>query len=211
MLLVTAGMIGSGKTTLTTMLAEHLHSEPYYEQVKNNPVLPEYYANPKKYAFSLQIYFLNKRFESIKKAFRDNNNVLDRSIYEDALFTKANVDDGNISEVDYKIYLELLQNMMQEMACMPKKAPDLLIFLNADFDTILKHIKKRGRDYEQVDTHPDLLAYYRDIWTRYQSWYDSYNYSPKMYVDLSNQDLTNPKDKKIILGQIDNKLAEIRG
>lgn len=210
MLIVTAGMIGSGKTTLTTILAKHLHSDPFYEQVKNNPVLPEYYVNPKKYAFSLQIYFLNKRFESIKKAFANNNNVLDRSIYEDALFTKANVDDGNISQVDYQIYLELLQNMMQELSCMPKKAPDLLIFLNADFDTILQHIKKRGRSYEQIDVHPNLLNYYKDIWTRYQSWYKNYHYSPKMYVDLSKQDLTNSVDQQRILKKIDQKLSLIR-
>ncbi|MGZ7259834.1 deoxynucleoside kinase, partial [Streptococcus pyogenes] len=78
--------------------------------------------DPDKYGFALQIYFLNKRFKSIKEAFFDQNNVLDRSIYEDALFTQINAENGNISQEEYQIYLELLANMMEELDTMPKKA-----------------------------------------------------------------------------------------
>lgn len=84
----------------------------------------------------MQLYFLNKRFRLIKKAYRDKNNILDRSIYEDALFTKINVDKGTISQEEYDIYLDLLDNMMEELAGLPKKAPDLLVYLRADFDVL---------------------------------------------------------------------------
>jgi len=81
-MIVLAGTIGAGKSSLTAMLAEHLGSEAFYESVEDNEVLPLFYAEPQKYAFLLQIYFLNKRFDSIKRALSDKNNVLDRSIYE---------------------------------------------------------------------------------------------------------------------------------
>jgi Deoxynucleoside kinases len=86
MMIVLSGAIGAGKSSLATILSEHLGTEAFYEQVDNNPVLPLFYKDPKKYAFLLQIYFLNKRFDSIKKAMVQDNNVLDRSIYEDSLF-----------------------------------------------------------------------------------------------------------------------------
>ena len=90
MVIITAGMIGVGKTTLTGILADHLNTKAFFEPVGDNPVLPLYYKDPKQYGFLLQIFFLNKRFAMIKKALSDDNNVLDRSIYEDALFTKEN-------------------------------------------------------------------------------------------------------------------------
>ena len=91
-MIVLAGTIGAGKSSLTAMLAEHLGSEAFYESVEDNEVLPLFYAEPQKYAFLLQIYFLNKRFDSIKRALSDKNNVLDRSIYEDSLLFHLNAD-----------------------------------------------------------------------------------------------------------------------
>lgn len=210
MMLVCAGMIGVGKSTLTGILAEYFGTQSFYEEVEDNPVLDKFYENPKKWAFSLQMFFLDKRFKAIKKALSDNNNVLDRSIYEDALFTRINNMQGNISDVDLNIYNSILDNMMQELDELPKKAPDLLIYLEADFETILDHIRTRGRAFEQFDNDPELLEYYKLLWTEYKQWYEDYNYSPKMKIKVETY---NPNDKESVdrvVEQIKAKLAEVR-
>ena len=146
--IVLAGMIGAGKSTYTALISEALGSEAFYESVDDNRILEKFYEDPKRWAFSLQIYFLNTRFRSIKDAFKHKNNVLDRSIYEDALFTRINYEQGNMSEPEMDTYLDLLENMMEELDSMPKKSPDLLIYLRGSLDTVLERIEKRGRDYE---------------------------------------------------------------
>ncbi|MBM7617743.1 deoxyadenosine/deoxycytidine kinase [Weissella uvarum] len=209
MVIITAGMIGVGKTTLTDLIAKHLGTEAFFEPVGDNPVLPLYYDNPKQYGFLLQIYFLNKRFAMIKKALADDNNVLDRSIYEDALFTQENHREGNISDAELDVYMQLLDNMMSELQSMRKSRPDLMVFANADFDTILYRIKKRGRDYEQFDDNDELRDYYYKMWQAYQQWYKDYDASPKMMVDLQTYNLEEPENQKIILDQIDARLAQL--
>lgn len=208
--IITAGMIGVGKTTLTEMLAKHLDSKPFFEPVEENPILERYYEDPKRFGFDLQIYFLNQRFKMIKKALADDNNVLDRSIYEDALFTLENYSQGNMLKEEYDIYLDLLDNMMGEINDGAKKRPDLLVFLDADFDTILSRIQKRGRVFEQLDVNPELRDYYHRIWSRYRNWFDEYDISPKMRVDLTQYDLSNKEDQKIVLKQIDEKIANLK-
>ena len=210
MVIITAGMIGVGKTTLTGKIAEHLNTKAYYEPVGENPVLPLYYANPKQYGFLLQIYFLNKRFSMIKQALSDDNNVLDRSIYEDALFTRENNAEGNISDTELEVYLKLLDNMMADLNRLPKKAPDLMVNSETDFETILYRIKKRGRDYEQVDKNPELKDYYYKMWNAYKDWYRDYDASPKMKIDLEKYDLEDPQNVKTVLSMIDDRLKDIR-
>ena len=210
MVIITAGMIGVGKTTLTAKLADHLHTKAFFEPVGENPVLPLYYKDPKQYGFLLQIYFLNKRFSMIKQALSDDNNVLDRSIYEDALFTKENNAEGNISDTELDVYLKLLDNMMSDLNKLPKKAPDLMVYSETSFETILYRIKKRGRDYEQIDNNPELKDYYYKMWSAYQDWYQEYNASPKMKIDLDKYDLEDPQNVATVLGMIDERLAQIR-
>lgn len=210
MVIITAGMIGVGKTTLTGKIAEHLNTQAFFEPVGENPVLPLYYKNPKQYGFLLQIYFLNKRFSMIKQALSDDNNVLDRSIYEDALFTKENNAEGNISDTELAVYLQLLDNMMQDLNYLPKKAPDLMVYSETTFETILYRIKKRGRDYEQIDHNPELKDYYYKMWSAYKDWYREYDASPKMKIDLDRYNLDDPKNVEIVLGMIDERLATIR-
>ncbi|WP_417852434.1 deoxynucleoside kinase [Weissella viridescens] len=209
MVIITAGMIGVGKTTLTDLIAKHLGTEAFFEPVGDNPVLPLYYADPKQYGFLLQIYFLNKRFAMIKRALADDNNVLDRSIYEDALFTQENHREGNISDAELDVYMQLLDNMMAELQTMRKSRPDLMVFANADFDTILYRIKKRGRDYEQFEDNAELRDYYYKMWSAYQDWYEAYDASPKMMVDLQQYNLEDPENQAIVLQQIDDRLAEL--
>ncbi|MHA8262814.1 deoxynucleoside kinase [Lactobacillaceae bacterium Melli_B3] len=201
-------MIGVGKTTLTGKLAKHFNSHPFFEPVGENPVLPLYYQNSKRYGFLLQIFFLNKRFKMIKRALRNNHNVLDRSIYEDALFTKQNYLDGNISEPEYAVYRELLGNMITDLDSMNKQSPDLMVYAYADFETILSRIKKRGRDYEQFDQDAKLKDYYYQLWQAYQTWYDEYDHSPKIKIDLQKYDLSDVKNLPIILDQIDTAVQK---
>ncbi|MDI6552498.1 deoxynucleoside kinase [Leuconostoc falkenbergense] len=210
MVIITAGMIGVGKTTLTGLIAEHMGTQAFYEPVGDNPVLPLYYSDPKQYGFLLQIYFLNRRFDMIKQALADDNNVLDRSIYEDALFTEENHKDGNISDAEMDVYTSLLDNMMAELQKMPKKAPDLMVYAETDFETILYRIKKRGRNYEQFDNNQGLRDYYFKMWSAYRDWFDDYDASPKLKIDLQTYDLEQKDNQQVILNQIDDALKAIR-
>lgn len=207
-----AGMIGAGKSTYTEMISRRLGTEAFFESVDYNPILDKFYDNPQKWAFSLQIYFLNTRFRSIKAALTDDNNVLDRSIYEDALFTRVNHLQGNISQEEMDIYNDLLANMMEELEGMPKKAPDLLIYLDGSFETILDHIRKRGREFEQIEDDSDLLAYYELLFKNYEQWYQEYDQSPKIKINIDTFDIVNNSgDEEKVMSIIENALLEVRG
>ena len=207
-----AGMIGAGKSTYTEMISRRLGTEAFFESVDYNPILDKFYDNPQKWAFSLQIYFLNTRFPSIKAALTDDNNVLDRSIYEDALFTRVNHLQGNISQEEMDIYNDLLANMMEELEGMPKKAPDLLIYLDGSFETILDHIRKRGREFEQIEDDSELLSYYELLFKNYEQWYQEYDQSPKIKINIDTFDIVNNSgDEEKVMSIIENALLEVRG
>ena len=206
-MLVLAGTIGAGKWSLGKALGEHFGTEVFYESVDDNPVLDLYYKDPQKYAFLLQIYFLNKRFRSIKKAYADDNNVLDRSIFEDALFLDLNFKNGNVTAQEHQVYHDLLDNMMEELDGMPKKAPDLLIYIDVNFETMLNRIKMRGRDFEQLEDNPELLDYYRQVHSESPEWFDAYNKSPKIRIDGTIYDFVNNSDDlNTVLKQIEKAL-----
>ncbi|WP_027108083.1 deoxynucleoside kinase [Lacticigenium naphthae] len=206
--IVLAGMIGAGKSTITELISSELNSEAFYESVDDNRILEKFYADPKRWAFSLQIYFLNTRFRSIKQALTHQHNVLDRSIYEDALFTQINFEDGNMSDAEMELYMNLLDNMMEELKGMPKKAPDLLIYLRGSLDTHLERIKKRGRSYEQIEDNPELLNYYKKLHGRYDDWYNSYDKSPTLILNIDKLDVENTADREFILEQVKAKLPQ---
>ncbi|PTQ80934.1 deoxyadenosine/deoxycytidine kinase [Trichococcus patagoniensis] len=207
-----AGMIGAGKSTYTEMISRRLGTEAFFESVDYNPILDKFYDNPQKWAFSLQIYFLNTRFRSIKAALTDDNNVLDRSIYEDALFTRVNHLQGNISKDEMDIYNDLLANMMEELEGMPRKAPDLLIYLEGSFEKILEHIRKRGREFEQIEDDPELLAYYELLYNNYEQWFQEYDQSAKIKIDIDTFDIINNLgDEEKVMAIIEEALLEVRG
>ena len=208
--IVLSGPIGAGKSSLTSILSDYLDTKPFYESVDDNPVLPLFYADPKKYAFLLQVYFLNTRFHSIKAALTQNNNVLDRSIYEDALFFQMNADIGRATPEEVDTYYELLHNMMDELERMPKKEPDLLVHINVSYETMIKRIQKRGRPYEQLSYDATLEDYYKRLLEYYKPWYEKYDYSPKMEIDGDKYDfIASEKDRKIVLDQIVAKLKGV--
>ncbi|KRN57462.1 deoxynucleoside kinase [Carnobacterium divergens] len=207
--IVLAGMIGAGKSTYTKLISEALESDAFYESVDDNRILEKFYEDPKRWAFSLQIYFLNTRFRSIKQALQHQHNVLDRSIYEDALFTKINHQQGNMSDAEMDTYLDLLDNMMEELDSLPKKAPDLLIYLRGSLDTVLSRIKKRGRSFEQIDGNEGLLDYYTLLHSHYDDWFDQYDKSATLVIDIDQHDLENPADAEKIIQLIHNKLESM--
>lgn len=210
MLIVLAGTIGAGKSSLAAALGEHLGTEVFYEAVDNNPVLDLYYQDPKKYAFLLQIFFLNKRFQSIKEAYKADNNVLDRSIFEDELFLTLNYKNGNVTRTELDIYKELLSNMLEELEGMPKKSPDLLIYIDVSFEKMLERITKRGRSYEQIADNPDLYEYYQQVHDEYPNWYDNYDASPKIRIDGNKLDfVNNVEDLQYVFDLIDAQLEKL--
>ena len=206
-----AGTIGAGKTSLTQLLADHLNSKAFYESVDDNKILPLFYKNPKKYGFLLQIYFLNKRIDEIKDSYDNDLNVLDRSIFEDALLFKLNADMGRATQTESDIYSSLLANMMEELPEQPhQQAPDLLITIQVSFETMLKRIEKRGRSYEQIANDPSLYSYYQNLNNRYRDWYAQYDESPKMLIDGDKYDFVeDPTAAQEVLKMVDRKLAEL--
>lgn len=210
-MIVLSGTIGAGKTSLTNLLADHLNKPAFYESVEDNEILPLFYQDPKKYGFLLQIYFLNKRLDSIKQAFKDDETVLDRSIFEDSLLFKLNADMGRATQTEVDIYDSLLQNMMEELPhAVHKKNPDLLIHINISFDTMLDRIKKRGRSYEQVAQDPSLYDYYKQLDARYVDWYAHYDKSPKMMINGDELDFVEDKTaQQKVLDLVDDKMASL--
>lgn len=209
--IVLAGTIGAGKSSLTALIANRLGSEAFYESVDDNEVLPLFYAEPEKYAFLLQIYFLNKRFDSIKQALTHENNVLDRSIYEDSLLFHLNADLGRANETEVKVYDDLLQNMLQELPyAAHKKRPDLLVHIRISFPKMLERIKKRDRPYEQIETDPTLYDYYQMLNERYDQWDEDYDESPKIQIDGDKYDFVeDPEACQYVLALIEKKIEEL--
>ncbi|AUB54246.1 deoxynucleoside kinase [Enterococcus mundtii] len=210
--IVLAGTIGAGKSSLTKMIADHFKSQAFYESIDDNEVLPLFYANPEQYAFLLQIYFLNKRFASIKQAMQEDNNVLDRSIYEDSLLFHLNADLGRATATEVQVYDELLANMMEELPyAASKKHPDLLVHIRVSFSTMLERIEKRGRTYEQLSFDPSLYEYYQELNRRYDEWYEAYDESPKIQIDGDCLNFVEDEAARVqVLQMIEEKLTEIR-
>lgn len=206
-MIVIGGMIGLGKTTTAQILGKELSLPIFYESVEGNKVLPLYYTASEeeqqkyRYPFLLQLNFLTTRFHSIKEALLHNNAVLDRSIYEDQYFASKIHDQGRMSDLEYALYCDLLKEMMAEIDGMPKKAPDVMVYLKGSFDTCLKRIKERGRSFELA---PSLVDYYHDLWKDYDEWvYNSYQASPIIVVDVDQRDCKErEEDRKWLLGEL---------
>ncbi|MET8968058.1 deoxynucleoside kinase [Streptomyces hydrogenans] len=207
------GMIGIGKTSVAELIAKELGSEVFYESVDDNPILPLFYsASPeeieaKRYPFLLQLYFLRTRFAAIKEAYRKADNVLDRSIYEDWYFAKVNHDLGRISSLEMELYEGLLDEMMREIDGLPyRKAPDLMVYLQADFETVLHRIGLRGREFEQ---DRGLVEYYRTLWSGYDDWvHKHYSASDVLVIDMNRTDVVNnPEDAARVAQQVREALV----
>jgi len=163
-----AGNIGSGKTTLTKMLAKRYDWEPRFEPVDNNPYLEDFYADMSRWSFNLQIYFLNKRFKEVVEISQSPLNIIqDRTIYEDACIFAPNLyDQGFMSERDFNNYRDLFDLMMSLV-----KKPDLLIYIRSTIPNLVEQIQKRGREYEQTIR----IDYLKGLNKRYEDWIENYD------------------------------------
>ncbi len=143
----------------------------------------------------------------------NDDNVLDRSIYEDSLLFHLNADLGRVTDIEVQQYDSLLDTMLNELDDVaPKKRPDLMVHIKVSLDTMLERIKKRGRDYEQLESDETLYTYYETLNTRYNQWYEDFDVCPKIQVDGDKFDFVeNPEDAKKVIRQIQEKLAELEG
>ncbi len=197
-----AGNIGSGKTTLTTLLAKHFNWEPHYESVDDNPYLNSFYEDMRRWSFNLQIYFLNSRFRQIIKIRESGKKVIqDRTIYEDAHIFAPNLHEMSLMTTrdfdNYRALFDLMSSFIQP--------PDLLVYLKASVPTLVNQIQKRGRDYEESIR----LDYLKSLNERYEIWIDGYDIGKKLIVNVDKMDFTtNPEDLGYVIDMIN---AELHG
>jgi deoxyadenosine/deoxycytidine kinase len=182
-----AGNIGSGKTTLATKLGKHYGWQVLYESVENNPYLRDFYQDMKRWAFHLQIYFLNSRFKQVNEIRNAGRvTIQDRTIYEDAYIFAANLHkSGHISERDYQSYLDIFHSMVKFV-----EPPDLLIYLKADIPKLVGQIQKRGRDYE----YAIRLDYLKTLNEHYDQWIGNYTAGKLLVVDVNDIDFVERTD-----------------
>ncbi|NBC81952.1 MAG: deoxynucleoside kinase [Bacteroidetes bacterium] len=197
-----AGNIGSGKTTLTEILAKHYGWEPHYEDVDDNPYLNDFYNDMQRWSFNLQIYFLNSRFNQIINIRKSGNTVVqDRTIYEDAYIFAPNLHSmGLMSTRDFENYFTLF-NLMASLI----QPPDLVIYLRGTVPTLVNQIQKRGRKYESNIR----LDYLKRLNERYEAWAEAYNLGKFLVIDVDN---SNFSEKKEDLNAVIDKInAQIHG
>lgn len=197
-----AGNIGSGKTTLTGLLAKHYKWEPHYEDVEDNPYLDDFYTQMDRWSFNLQIYFLNSRFRQILEIREKNKKIIqDRTIYEDAYIFAPNLHAmGLMSNRDFDNYTSLF-GLMERVT----EAPDLLIYLRSSVPNLVNQIYKRGREYETSIS----IDYLSRLNERYEAWIQGYDKGNLLIVDVDTVDfVNNPEDFGEVINRID---AELHG
>jgi len=195
-----SGNIGSGKTTLTEKLAKHYGWKAEFESVENNPYLPDFYDDMKRWAFHLQVYFLNSRFNQIKKIQENEYDFIqDRTIYEDAYIFAANLHkSGLMTERDYENYRSLFDSMITHV-----KAPDLLIYLKADIPKLVGQIEKRGRSYETTMR----IDYLKNLNVHYEQWIKNYKEGKLLIIDVNHLDFVeNPDDFSFVIEKVDREI-----
>ena len=194
-----AGNIGSGKTTLTRMLAEHYGWTPKYESVTYNPYLEDYYRDIPRWSYNLETYFLAQRFKDLLEISKSDDVVIqDRTILEGVhIFVENNREMGNLSERDYDTYMQIFSLMMSMVSL-----PDLLIYLRSSVSHLVSQIQKRGRDYEQSMS----LDYLGGLNEKYEKWIEGYK-GKLLIINTNMLDFENrPEDFESITDKIDAQL-----
>ena len=195
-----AGNIGSGKTTLTTMLAKRYGWKPRFESVDYNPYLEDYYKDIKRWSFPMEVFFLKERFKDLLEISRSDESVVqDRSISEGVyVFTENNYAMGNLDDRDYETYIELFEDMTDAV-----QFPDLMIYLRASVSHLVSNIEKRGREYEQKMP----LDYLENLNKRYEEFIKEKYKGRVLTIDVDNLDYQHqPKDFGFITDKIDREL-----
>ncbi len=194
-----AGNIGSGKTTLTRLLAKHFGWTPHFEEVDHNPYLDSFYEDMQRWSFNIQIFFLNSRFRQVIDIRNSGKDVVqDRTIYEDAMIFAPNLYSMGLMESrDFENYRSLFDLMSKFL-----QAPDLLIYLRASVPTLIRQIAKRNRDYEQSIR----LDYLSNLNDRYEEWISGYKEGKLLIIESDNLELEKPEDLGSIVEKIEASL-----
>jgi deoxyadenosine/deoxycytidine kinase len=195
-----AGNIGSGKTTLTTLLAKHYKWQPHFEEVDDNPYLIDFYKDMQRWSFNLQVFFLKQRFRQLMDLEKSGKKIVqDRTIYEDAHIFAPNLHSmGLMTTRDYENYFDLF-TIMDEFI----KAPDLLIYLRASVPVLVQNIQKRGREYEEAIR----LDYLTRLNERYEAWISTYHKGKLLVIDIDeNRFHENAEDLGTIISAVDSQL-----
>ncbi|WP_202081413.1 deoxynucleoside kinase [Caldalkalibacillus salinus] len=197
-----AGTVGVGKSTMTTRLAEALGFRTSFEKVDQNPYLDKFYQDFTRWSFHLQIYFLAERFKEQKRIFEYGGGfVQDRSVYEDTgIFARMLYEKGNMTKTDFDTY----QSLFDAMVMTPYfPHPDIILYLEGSFEDIVQRIHERGRQMEQ-DTP---LAYWRELYDRYEAWINQFSACPVLRMDINEYDVVNNPDSiHLILEKLSKKL-----
>lgn len=195
-----AGNIGSGKSTLTRLLAKHYGWTPRYETVDHNPYLEDYYRDIHRWSFNLEVFFLKERFRDLLAIGQSADTIIqDRSIFEGVyVFMANNKAMGNLSDRDYNTYMELFEQMLSVV-----KLPDLMIYLRASVAHLVGNIQKRGRGYEQTMQ----LEYLENLNRRYEDFITRQYKGRVMIVEKDGLDFENrPEDFAQVTDRIDRLL-----
>ena len=194
-----AGNIGSGKTTLTKMLAKRYNWMPHFEPVDNNPYLDDFYGDMSRWSFNLQIYFLNKRFKDVVEISKSNDVIIqDRTIFEDARIFAPNLHKmGMMSDRDFQNYTDLFDLMMSLV-----KLPDLMIYIRSTVPNLVSQIAKRGREYEKSIR----IDYLEGLNKLYEDWIETYNHHLIIVDGDTTKFESDPEDFEKITDMIDSKL-----
>lgn len=180
-IVVFAGNVGAGKSTIARAVAERLGYGIHFESVSDNPFLEDFYYDQKRWSYHLQTYFLYHRYCSLKHAEMNDNIVFDRSIYEDAEIFATNLHEtGKMSDKEFEAYTTMFYSMIRYL-----RNPNLLVFINADVDTILARIRRRGREMEMAVP----ISYWEQLDRLYSRWINSYDRSPVYTVDARTVDI----------------------
>lgn len=187
MILYIEGVVGCGKSTLSEKIGEVLNIPIFYELQNQTTMnlLEEFYKDKKRWAFALQIHFLNERFKMIEEIHKNGSGILDRSIFGDKIFAEMLNEDGYMTDDEYDTYKSLLNNMNQHI-----KGPEALLYIDCDLETAMKRIQIRGREMEQsVDEN-----YWKRLNEKYVKWYSEYNLSDKLSIDANSYHPDNDSD-----------------
>lgn len=195
-----AGNIGSGKTTLSKILAKHYNWELELEDLQDNPYITDFYEDMQRWSFNLQVYFLNVRFNNIRKIRSNANPVIqDRTVYEDAYIFAPNLHAmGLMSTRDFETYISLFRSLNSMLP-----PPDLMIYLRASIPTLVKQIQQRGREYEDSIR----LDYLKRLNERYEAWVASYKLGNLVVIDIDELDfINNEEDTNAIINRVEAAL-----
>jgi deoxyadenosine/deoxycytidine kinase len=200
-LILVAGNIGSGKTSLTERIGERLGWKTAYESVADNPYLPDFYANMRQWSFHLQVYFLGHRAQQHLDLWNDPlSAIIDRSIYEDAyIFARALHRMGNLTELDYLAYRKVFDLVVRTLP-----PPSLLVYLKAPVPVLMERIRRRARNIE-TGISSDYLSLLDSF---YEDWMNIFDLCPVLTLKTDDLDFVHqPKHLDLVVERIQDKLS----